>query len=196
MILRTPSLFLRMFCAALILFGATLIIASGGHAEANTIELMQETGYPMPSETLQDNFSYPFDTYTPPPGGETPFPEDTLPAGEATWTPVPTLSLEISLTAAPDIFGTEDAQMGDSLTTPLVSLTPAPSLTLANTATPLITTTITPESGLNDDSGSGGFRVNWGFFMAGFVVPVLVGCGVVLYFLDRRPDIFTLKRKP
>jgi hypothetical protein len=90
------------------------------------------------------------------------------------------------------VFRTEDAEILDSLASPAASLSPYPSITPANTPTAVTASTLpAPVSAGNENNG---FKIDWGFFWVGFAVPILVGCGAVLYLLDRYPDLFT--RRP
>ena len=142
--------------------------------------------------------------YEPPPtegSGSTayPPPEATTPASttlQATPTlsgsPTPTATLTPTQTLAPNLFQTENAEMSGAQTTPALTDTPAPSLTpyLSPTATQAITASANPAG----NAGGGGFQMNWGLFWIGFSAPVLAGCGLVLYLLDHRPDLFRSRR--
>lgn len=140
----------------------------------------------------------------PPPAGTTPgydSPEtDTPPTGatatEASATAAvsstPTIELTATETATmgPNVFGTEDAEINEALTTPQFTEAAAPSITPY--FTPTITATKTPLPARTPAAAkkNNGFTPDWGMFWIGFSLPVLGACGVVLYLLDRRPDLF------
>lgn len=187
MTLRGSQTAVRAGFVALLLISAAMMVFGTQRVEATAGVNLQATDDDLyPIATLQDNFSYPI---------ETEIPSDQPP--ESTNTPdlviSPTLTPTpgASPTPVPDVFGTEDAQMGDSLVTPPSSPTPGSSITPVNTPTMMFTPTGTVVAMLENRSRKEGFQVDWGFFMIGFVIPVLVGCGLVLYLLDRRPDLFS-----
>lgn len=136
----------------------------------------QDPGYPEPGSTIAPP---PSNNAYPEPGADTP--SAALPTATVTNTP----------TLPPDVFRTEDAEMGEVLVTPPGDATPAPTHTLINTATPTPTTTATPEPTVVAAVEEEGFQMDWGLFSIGFAIPILIGCGVVLYLLDRRPDFFS-----
>jgi len=162
------------------------------NAQSNVFQDSTDDAYPM--ATLQDNFSYPVDTDPTDEAGieQSPIPSPTPTLPQATDEEMLTPTVQMG-TPSPDAFETENAQIGDSAVTPQVSFTPGPSITPANTSTstPTITGTVSPIQLETEDTGS--FKLDWGSFVVGFAVPVLAGCGVVLYLLDRRPELF--KRK-
>ncbi len=142
-------------------------------------------GYP-PGEVTEDPGPYPVVT------------DETSPDETATLTPTATEQTITPPTPqdtpTPDLSRT--AEMGDARTgtpgtpgTPTLTGTPSP--TVQQTITPTeIALTGTPESG-----GAGGFEMNWGLFWIGFSIPLVGASGVVLYLLDRRPELFRPKRK-
>lgn len=137
-----------------------------------------DTEAPTPTDVGYDG---PVDA-TPVPDGS-PFvnPTDIEPTIEQTPTETSTLPA--------DVFRTEDAEMRNALTTPQVTETGGP------TITPYQTLTVTkrpPRSTLTSTAAKkkNGFTPDWGLFWIGFSIPVLGACGVVLYLLDRRPDLF------
>jgi hypothetical protein len=140
----------------------------------------QDDGYPPP-ENLQPVEGYP----APGDGGTVP---------ESTQEPFATQTETHTPTPPPDILRTEQAEMGDTLVTPPGDMTPAPTHTLINTVTPTPTQTATPEPAPVLPPQEEGFRMDWGLFSIGFAIPILIGCGLVLYLIDRRPDLFV--RRP
>lgn len=172
-----------------LLFGATLLLILTGSASAAIGEKFQQPNndsYPV--TTQQDPFGYPAGTE---PVGE-PETSDTPsgPGGLPTFTVTP----GPSLTTAVDVFGTEDAQMRDSLITPPSSPTPGETITPAHTPTISATSTDTALAAGEKSAEKQGFQMDWGFFVIGFIIPVLVGCGYVLYLLDRQPGFFSGRR--
>jgi hypothetical protein len=142
-------------------------------------------GYVRAAPAFQDTPGYDVPTEDTPdlgydvPATETPFGEGS-PTAERTMTETSTLP--------PDVFRTEDSEMNNAQTTPLVTETPGPSITPYYTPTGMKTpsrSTSTPAV-----KKKGGFTPDWGMFWIGFSLPVLGACGVVLYLLDRRPDLF------
>ena len=173
------------------------------------IPTAEPVDYPPPdSNPDATQEPYPVETTNPtntPPGSVTQTPTITLPAGTGTQpafqtpvsgseTPFPTPNL--SQTAEMDAFRTEDAEMGGSRNgtvtppTPEGTPTPAPSATASPTQGEVYRA-----AGANPNDGAGGFEMNWGLFWIGFSIPVVGACGVVLYLLDRRPELFRPKRK-
>ncbi len=154
-----------------------------------------QDGYPVDTPTLPDS-GYPAGaTGTSPAtaGNSTPTsssgtrPAGTEPAESLTPSIEPTET--ITSTLKPDVFRTEDSEIGSSKTTPLVTETPGPTATAFGAPTETITplpTRATQAAVQKKD----GVKIDWGLFWIGFSLPVLGGCGVVLYLLDRRPDIF------
>lgn len=147
------------------------------------------TDYPFDFETeVFDDFGddeYPIETEIPFFEDETPFVFET-PFDQVT-PEAPTISATFTSTIPPNALLTESAEMGSGQVTPPPSETPGPTITayLSPTAP-----TGTPQSTRSVTSKSGGSRVDWGYFSLGFAVPVLIACGVILYLLDRRPDLF------
>lgn len=111
----------------------------------------------------------------------TSFPTNISPTAPLAFTDTPSSTP----TLAPDLRLTEDAQILDSRGTPAASATPAPSITPVGTYT--ATPTITP---LPTATASTDGWMDWGFFALGFSIPLLAGCGFVLYWIDHRPDLF------
>lgn len=172
-----------------LLFGATLLLILTGSANAAIGEKFQQpNGDSYPVATQQDPFGYPAGTE---PVGE-PETSDTPPGPDGlstlTLTPGP------SPTTAVDVFGTEDAQMRDSLVTPPPSPTPGETITPAYTPTISATFTDTALAAGEKSAKKQGFQLDWSFFVIGFIIPVLAGCGYVLYLLDRQPGLFSSRR--
>jgi len=80
---------------------------------------------------------------------------------------------------------------------PVATQLPADSVpTPGKTSLPTPASTDLPVSSPDGRGGDqGGFRVDWGYFWIGFAIPILAGSGLVLYLLDRRPDLFRLRPK-
>jgi hypothetical protein len=78
-------------------------------------------------------------------------------------------------------------------TQPLVESNPTPAATQTPAAMPTATQS-TAAAGTGADRS--GFQIDWSFFWIGFAIPLLAGSGVVLYFLDHRPDLFRPRSKP
>ncbi len=100
-----------------------------------------------------------------------------------------TPTITLTPTLPPNVFRTEDSEINGAKTTPMVTETPGPSATVYDTPT-LTETSTPPEATQVVIPKKGEPNVDWGLFWIGFSLPVLGGCGVVLYLLDRRPDIF------
>lgn len=147
--------------------------------------LQQATDYPYPEDEFPTDSIYPVDTEIPSNPTQDLFLD--------TQTPEPTL--EETPTPAVNVFGTEDAQMRDTLGTPASSATSGPSITPVNTQTAPVNSTA-QDAGAGTAKEKTGLQIDWGFFWIGFAVPLLAACGAVLYLLDRRPDLFTPRRKP
>jgi hypothetical protein len=97
----------------------------------------------------------------------------------------------LTATLPPNVFRTEDSEINGSQATPALTETPGPTIT--NYVTGSVTATqLTPTRAVLKKSGPG-FQIDWGMFWIGFSVPVLFASGVVLYFIDRRPDLFAQK---
>jgi hypothetical protein len=135
-------------------------------------------GYNEPAEETPTDEPPPDDGYNAPA-------TETLSVGE---TPIPESTVTETVTLAPDAFRTEDAEMGGAQTTPLVTETFVPTKTPDQvlTATKTQLPAVTPAAARK----KGGFTPDWGMFWIGFAIPVLGACGIVLYLLDRRPDLF------
>jgi hypothetical protein len=102
----------------------------------------------------------------------------------------PTATPTITGTPPPNVFQTENSEMGGSLVTPPASETPGPTLTAVYTATALSGTAQPTQVASAGTTGGSGFVVDWGLFWVGFSIPILFGCGMVLYLLDRKPSLF------
>lgn len=168
---------------------------AGWHANANALAqpAYQDDGYPptedVPTEVVP-TYGYP--------GEESPTAEagTTSTAGGATATsgPTPTPANTMTVTATVrNVFLTENAEMGASSVTPPASLTPLATGTIAPTHTN--TPTRTPLSTLIAAASDEDQNLDWGLFWIGFSVPIIAACGVVLYLLDHRPELFSFKRK-
>jgi hypothetical protein len=174
---------LAIFLTALFLFGAGMAVHASSDGSARGVLLQQATDYPNPDETQIPEYDYP--------PGDTQVP--ILPTKSdltlsAVLTPVE------SSTPSKNLLATEDAEMRNTLGTQLPSATAGPSITPINTQTVQSTTTGTVIPAVMQNKKNG-FKVDWGYFFVGFAVPVLAACGVVLYLLDRRPDLFTPRQK-
>jgi hypothetical protein len=184
MIPRSPrrclSAVLALLMTILFLFGAGLVAqASSGSAPRGKLE-QGATDYPYP----EDFYDYPVDTAEP----LLPTEVDLTPGGSPTplFSPTPPESK----------FATENAEMQDTIGTQYPSATTGPSITPADTQTAQGTLTTTVVAAAAQDSENFGLKIDWGFFWAGFAVPFLAACGVVLYLLDRRPELFRPRQKP
>jgi hypothetical protein len=171
-----------------------LVLAGAVFASIRGVEAQDDDPYPV--ATLQDNFSYPAPTETPRSGTQPTLTPTVTSQFRSTNQVISTPTPNLSITPAPDVYSTENAQIGDSFVTPPASPTPAPSITLASTPTIASSVTSTSAAGvLSKSAAKGGFTIDWGFFVIGFVIPVLAGCGAVLYLLDHRPELFAQRRK-
>jgi hypothetical protein len=181
---RIARVLLVIGLVTLFILRAASVVRAVIEAEIVSAPVFQDDDYPAPdTEVPYDDYPAPEDQST-----ETPF--DTPPPPPAqTLTPTPTPTL------APDVFRTEDAEIGDSQVTPSTSETPGPTPTAINTPTPTVSYTATPEPTPVAVVEEESFRIDWGLFSIGFAIPVLIGCGIVLHYLDRRPDLFTPRRK-
>ena len=123
MISRLPriafSTALAFGLAALFLPGILQSMPASARADARGVLLQEATDYPYPYDEFPTDSAYPAETGTP----FVPTQEDLL--GTATPTP------GNSPTPAVNVFGTEDAQMRDTLGNPASSATPGPSITPA-----------------------------------------------------------------
>jgi len=100
----------------------------------------------------------------------------------------------VTATIPPDVFRTEDSEINQSMTTPVVTETPEPTITKYVTPTVIKTQrqgTPTPPAARE----KAGFSLDWGMFLAGFVLPVLAACGYILYLMDHRPELFKRFRR-
>jgi hypothetical protein len=164
--------------------------------------LLQQTEYPATSDpTYEPTYDpYPADnptltltntpTTTPATTGVQPSSTPGGPTATATITRTPTETA----TPAPNIFQTEDSEMGGSQVTPPAGETPSPTAVMTATQSLTPITSLTRNAPVNSAEKQNGFQVNWGMFWMGFALPVVAACGVVLYLLDRRPDLFRPKR--
>jgi hypothetical protein len=163
---------------SLALIGISLVPQTSVQAGLEQPAAWQD-GYPPPGETQSPGETQLPDSGYPPPGVGTiqaPSPTANLTSiatSILTETPVPGLA---SIT--PSVVTTDRA-----------TASPTPTL---NT-TPTIVPQLSPEAGMDGDQR--GFKVNWGFFWVGFAIPFLAGSGIVLYLLDRRPDLFRPRSK-
>ncbi len=150
-------------------------------------EFQDGTAYPAGTPTIFPTYD-PYPAMTDTPSGPLPTADQTQPTQEQP-TPFNTQIPQNTFTAQPNTFLTENAEMGEGQGTPPPSETPGITMTATITSTPAPPTPqptpIIPE---RDTRGPGG--INWGLFWIGFSLPVLAGCGWVLYLLDRRPDLF------
>jgi hypothetical protein len=168
------------FLALQAFFAAQASVQTSGSG----VVLLQETAYPADETEVIDGL-YPAESPTPRVGGGGgPTPTPFIIVLE-TPTPIP------SVTAGPELARTEDAEILDSLASPVASASPWPSITPVNTLTAEVQ--LSPTVPVEIDKKAG-FYLDWGFFWVGFAIPVLAGCGAVLYLLDRRPDLF--RRRP
>lgn len=186
----------RFIAQAGLLFLATALFAlmlgaafSGGahtaRAEAGR-PAQALTGYPVEGETpgINETLISEQETVTALVGQPTPTPASLLETSTATITPT-------AEPTKPNLFGTENAEMGAGKVTPPPSETPAPTMTAYRSPTPT-QGTASPVS----DSGAGQKPgLNWPLFWLGFSFPVLAGCGYVLYLLDHRPELFRPRPK-
>ncbi len=182
------------------------VVVPGGPTRPALANAPDYQGYPAGTVTVPPTEpGYPAGSTatSPAPAGSatpTPAPSSTQPSGpqpsstEPAESLTPTVELTETLTPTmpPDVFRTEDSEMNSAKTTPLVTETPGPMVTAyvtpTETMTPLPTSTTQAVIQKKDS-----FAIDWGLFWIGFSLPVLGGCGVVLYLLDRRPDIFKHK---
>jgi hypothetical protein len=154
--------------------------------------LQQQTDYPaQPTQVLYPALTGTTTQVTPETTEGYPASTPEGPTLTATITNTPTETA----TPAPNTFQTEDSEMSGSKVTPPAGESPSPTAVL--TATQSLTPTISASrtASLESAEKQDGFQVNWGMFWMGFALPVVAACGVVLYLLDRRPDLFRPKRK-
>jgi hypothetical protein len=195
--------------ACLLLFWLQAASAQQVFAEAGGAPLAQATSYPVDPTSTPNNGAYPGMTDTPSVGRtntpvRTPTPTTAGSGGTIpTATPVfgnPTDSIPSNTrvpegtgtgTSSPNLFQTEDAEMGGSQVTPSASETPGPTITPISSATP---TQITPTTTPVVKKGLFQGQVDWGMFWIGFSIPVLVCSGLVLYLLDRNPNFFRTRK--
>lgn len=180
------------FSAAVSLAGLLifLLCVSTGGGQVQAAPLFQGTpDYPGPEQPTYTN-GYDAPATSAPPGAEvTP---QASPTFGVPLTPTTAGTATMPPTLPPDVFRTEDSEMNNSLTTPPVTETPGPS------NTPYVTLTA-QKTQLHGTAAAAAARkkppfvFDWGLFWVGFSLPVLASCGVVLYLLDRRPDLFKKK---
>ena len=162
----------------LVLLGFYLAPQPGVQAGLVDPPLWQDDDYPPPQDTF-----IPTDAGYPPPEETTVPPDGEYPPPEGEATQEPTLTPSLPPTQAP----------ADE--TPIFELgTATPSPTVSPTATSTVVPQVSPEAAQEDEPER--FQVDWGFFWIGFAIPILAGSGVVLYLLDRRPDLFRPRSKP
>lgn len=140
--------------------------------------LWQDDDYPPPEDPF-----IPTDSSYPPPEETTVPPDEAYPPPEGEATQEQTSTPLPPPTQAP----------ADETPVPEPG-TAFPSPTASPTASSTMITPVTPEAGQEDEPER--FQVDWGLFWIGFAVPILAGSGVVLYLLDRRPDLFRPRSKP
>lgn len=140
--------------------------------------------YSAPATTTPEN-----NRGYPPPSQNTALP--TLSSGKTATPglPVDTVTVTATITKSPNIFQTENSEMNNARVTPALTDTPGPSIT------PYISPTATQTISASDAQGKkSGLAMDWGLFWVGFSVPVLAGCGMVLYLLDHSPELFRKRR--
>lgn len=186
--LHAPRLRLILRAGAVMLVTVLLVFIAGtlfrgGPAPASAARSWQE-GYPVDTvEAPTDDFAYPVMTNTP-----FVFQTPTARVPGATQAPTLTFFVNATETQPPNVFLTENAELSEGMVTPLASETSGPTITPYNTAT---LTRVTPQpTRAPVIAQSSGPEIDWGLFWIGFSLPVLSACGVVLYLLDRRPDLF------
>lgn len=186
-----------MLLALMTLVGLTLSLMPGPRvsAAAGGQPAFQGTDYPVGGETATAESGDATPTtsgYVPPeertpgtPTSEASTPNPTSRAASATPPTILPNTATASATLPPNVFLTENAEMNGALGTPPPSETPGPTRTSAPSQT--LAATPTPRAAA---AGKGGLEVDWGLFWVGFSLPVLIGCGVVLYLLDHKPGLF------
>jgi len=149
---------------------------------------LQETpGYDAPTEPGGGgDVGYDAPATETPPGNPTPT-ENAFPSPTAEPTDI------LTSTLPPDVFRTEDSEINNAITTPVITEAAGPTITPYYTATATRTPLRTPGA-LAAVEKKGGFSPDWGLFWIGFSIPVLGACGVVLYLLDRQPGLFKRRR--
>lgn len=170
--------FLAGLLALLVVF-LILVPAMRASADLHAQPVLQTTpGYEPPATQAPGGTAYPA-------------PQNPTPTGAVTLSgsPMPTATLTLTPTLAPNIFKTENSEMNGALVTPALTETQSPSLTPYLSPTLTLTQTTQPTS-IPGKTGGSGFPMDWGMFWMGFSFPVIAGCGLVLYFLDHRPDFF------
>jgi hypothetical protein len=171
---------LVLLLTLLFLFGARLAAQASSGSNPRGRLLQQATDYPNPD----DLYDYPVDT------------EEPLLPTQVDLTPDESPTPLVSPTPPESKFATENAEMQDTISTQYPSATAGPSITPANTQTAQSTVTTAAARADANSGDDNGLKIDWGFFWAGFAVPFLAACGVVLYLLDRRPDLFRPRQKP
>ncbi len=171
---KIPRAGLAFGLVGLVLFGLLLAPQPGAQARVGELPLWQDDGYPPPQDTGQPPYPPPEDATEPPGEGYPP------PDGQATpsFTPTP----PSPPTKAP----------ADQTSVP-VTVTAQPSPTASATVTFTVFPQVSPEAEQEDEPET--FQMDWGLFWIGFAVPILASSGVVLYLLDRRPDLFRPRAK-
>lgn len=159
----------------LVLLGLFLVPQPAAQAGVGERPLWQDDGYPPPPEEV----TQPPDEGYPPPEGEATQSPTLTPPQPPTEAPVDQTSIPGTETAAP---------------TPTVLSPTVPSPTAPATTTSTVVPQASPEVEQEDEPER--FQLDWGLFWIGFAVPILAGSGVVLYLLDRRPDLFRPRAKP
>lgn len=189
--MRVPPL--RFLTRVIILLAVVLLIMTAASAlfglriaQAETnLPQDQATSYPIYTDTPSPietyiNGVYPVDT-------ETPAATNTVVVN----TPVASLTFTATSTLAPNQFLTENSEIGTGNVTPAADLTPGPTITAYSTLTP----SQTPAAAVTNPKKNSAPWMDWGLFWIGFAIPVLAGCGGVLYLLDRRSDLFRARPK-
>lgn len=180
------------------LVGWFFILAPGqsARAEALAAPAFQATDYPF--GTGENGYSGMTDTPASGAAATATKTKTFLPGTQApqqtqtsTFQPIRSVTVTLTATLPPNVFRTEDSEINGAQATPALTETPGPTIT--NYVTGTVTAThLTPTRVVLKKSGLG-FQIDWGMFWIGFSVPVLFASGVVLYFIDRRPDLFAQK---
>jgi hypothetical protein len=187
---------LAMGLLVVFLLGSLFLTYTAGPVDASSasaiVKPRQQSTAPYPAGTSSTDSLYPAGTPTKT-NAAVPTAIIIFP-GTATETELP---VETSTVPA-DTFLTEDAQMKESQVTQPAGATAAPAIVTGSPDTPTPATTpteITAAAAQTSDQKPGGFRMDWGFFWIGFAIPVLAGCGIILYLLDRNPVMFSKRPK-
>jgi hypothetical protein len=187
------GLFFGLVCLAWL--GLSLFAGPGAQARLAEPRLWQDDGYPPPDTTEAPIDDGTDEGYPPPDGTGTPTSSVTPGVVPTTTTP-PTPQQTLTTAAAPGetLLPAEQAETLAPTETPQATSTPTGTITVTPSVTPTPALQSTLEARQAGDGGS--FQVDWGYFWIGFAIPVLAGCGVVLYLLDRRPDLFRPRSRP